>query len=90
MEKLRSKALRLGAEDFKKSMQQNKKWAVKVKNRWIHFGDDRYQDYTQHNDQGRRQSYLARARGIKNKSGQTTWKDKNTKNYWSVHLLWDG
>ena len=31
---------------------------------------------------------LARAKGIKNKSGQLTWKDKNTANYWAVRWLW--
>ena len=60
------------------------------KDKIIHFGDSRYQDYRQHKDEKRRASYLARAKGIKNKKGEFTWKDKNTKNYWSVHYLWDG
>ena len=60
------------------------------KDKIIHFGDSRYQDYRQHKDEKRRASYLARAIGIKNKKGEFTWKDKNTKNYWSVHYLWDG
>ena len=60
------------------------------KDKIIHFGDSRYQDYRQHKDEKRRASYLARAKGIKNKKGELTWKDKNTKNYWSVKYLWDG
>jgi len=56
----------------------------------IHFGDSRYQDFTQHKDEKRRASYLKRAKGIKNKEGKLTWRDKNTKNYWSVHYLWNG
>ena len=60
------------------------------KDKIIHFGGSRYQDYRQHKDEKRRASYLARAKGIKNKKGEFTWKDKNTKNYWSVHYLWDG
>ena len=41
-----------------------------------------------HGDKKRRDSYLARAKGIKNKKGELTWKDKNTANYWAEHYLW--
>ena len=41
-----------------------------------------------HGDAVRRKSYLARAKGIKNKKGELTWKDKNSANWWSVHKLW--
>lgn len=60
------------------------------KDKIIHFGNKNYEDYTQHKDEKRRKSYLARAKGIKNKKGELTWKDKNTRNYWSVHYLWAG
>ena len=43
----------------------------------IGFGDKNYEDFTQHKDEKRRKSYLARAKGIKNKQGELTWKDKN-------------
>jgi hypothetical protein len=72
------------------------KYSVYVKNtlnnkaKLIHFGHKDYQDYRQHKDKKRRKSYLARAKGIKNKKGELTWKNKNTKNYWSVHYLWAG
>lgn len=72
------------------------KFSVYVKNtktgkpKKINFGDRRYKDFRQHKDKKRRASYLARAKGIRNKAGKLTWKDKNTKNYWSVHYLWDG
>ena len=76
------------------STRKNKKFSVYVmkdgKKRLIHFGDDRYQDFTQHKDEKRRKSYLNRAKGIKNKKGELTWKDKNTANYWSVHYRWNG
>ena len=48
------------------------------------------QDFRQHKDPKRRASYLARAKGIKDKNGNPTWKDKNTANYWSVKFLWKG
>tara|TARA_R110000737_G_scaffold346434_1_gene376237 strand:+ start:653 stop:907 length:255 start_codon:yes stop_codon:yes gene_type:complete len=77
-----------------KSNAKNKKFSVYVmkdgKKRLINFGDSRYQDFTQHKDEKRRASYLARAKGIKNKKGELTWKDKNTPNYWAVHYLWKG
>ena len=56
----------------------------------IGFGLKGMQDYTQHKDPVRRKSYLARAKGIKNKKGELTWKDKNSKNYWSIRTLWGG
>tara|TARA_R110000803_G_C11967131_1_gene319364 strand:+ start:1375 stop:1629 length:255 start_codon:yes stop_codon:yes gene_type:complete len=77
-----------------KSNAKNKKFSVYVmkdgKKRLIHFGDSRYEDFTQHKDEKRRASYLARAKGIKNKKGELTYKDKNTPNYWAVKFLWKG
>lgn len=73
-----------------------KKYFVYVKNtktggvKKIGFGDKRYKDYTQHRDEKRRKSYLARAKGIKKKDGTLAWKDKNTANYWAVKFLWKG
>tara|TARA_R110000822_G_C15136930_1_gene475761 strand:- start:169 stop:447 length:279 start_codon:yes stop_codon:yes gene_type:complete len=56
----------------------------------IHYGHRDYQDFRQHKDKKRRESYLARAKGIKNKEGKLTWKDKNSKNYWAIKTLWAG
>ena len=81
-------------EPFKYSGKGKKKFSVYVKNekgnpKLIHFGHSDYEDFRQHKDETRRVSYLKRAKGIKNKKGELTWKDKNT-NYWSVHYLWGG
>ena len=63
----------------------------------IGFGHKDYQHFKDkigsyssldHNDEGRRKKYLKRAKGIKNKKGELTWKDKNTANWWAVHKLW--
>jgi hypothetical protein len=43
-----------------------------------------------HDDKHRQKLYLARAKGIKNKQGELTWKDKNSANYWAVRILWGG
>lgn len=77
----------MGKGKFKKSVY------VKGKNgkpKLIHYGHSDYQDFRQHKDEKRRQNYLKRAKGIKNKEGKLTWNNKDTKNYWSVHDLWKG
>ena len=59
--------------------------------RLIHFGATGYPDFKSGSATSeQRKSYLARAKGIKNKQGQLTWKDKSSPNYWSVKYLWKG
>ena len=75
-----------------KSTKKGKKMMVYVmkdgKKRLIHFGDSNMQDFTQHKDEARRKSYLARSGGIRNKQGKLTKNDKNSANYWSRKILW--
>ena len=75
-----------------KSDAKNKRYSVYVKKdgkvKKINFGDSRYKVFFEHKDKARQKSYLARAKGIKNKKGELTWKDKNSANYWAI-LLWD-
>ncbi len=84
-----------------KSKAKNKKYSVYVmrdgKKKLIHFGDTRYQHFKDklgqykkldHNDKERRKNYLSRAKGIKNKKGELTWKNKNYSNYYAVKYLW--
>ena len=76
-----------------KSQRKNKKFSVYVKGKdgkpkLIHFGDSRYEDFTQHKDKKRRESYRKRASKIKNKKGEYTYKLKDTPNYWSYNYLW--
>jgi len=70
------------------SKAKNKKYSVYVKSdtglKLIHFGLKGSQVFYQHKDKQRQKSYLARAKGIKNKKGELTWKLKDTPNYWSV------
>jgi hypothetical protein len=72
-----------------KSKRKNKKFMVKTKNGIVHFGDERYEDYTQHKDKKRREAYCKRSKGIKDKNGKLTYKDKDTANYWARKLLWN-
>jgi hypothetical protein len=70
---------------------------VQYNNKWIHFGDTRYEQYEDkiglyshlnHFDKRRRANYLSRAKGIKNKKGERTYLDKSSPNYYSVKYLW--
>lgn len=75
-----------------KSKAKNKKMSVFVKKdgkkKLIHFGDSRYKDFTQHGDKKKREAYLKRTAGIKNKQGKLTKDDKNSANYYSRRVLW--
>ena len=57
--------------------------------RLIHFGDSNMTDFTQGATQQQRKSYLARSKGIKDKSGKLTYNNKNSPNYWSRKVLWN-
>jgi hypothetical protein len=75
------------------SKAKGKKMSVYVmkndKKRLIHFGATGYDDWRSGTaTKEQRKSYLARAKGIKDKQGNLTWKDKNTSNYWAVRYLW--
>ena len=70
------------------SWRKYKKLAVKTPNGWVHFGDVRYQDYTQHGDQVKRSRYLKRAGAIRDKYGRKTIANVFSPNYWSARVLW--
>ena len=86
--------------EFKKSTRKGKKYSViSPSGKTIHFGAldmEQYKDSTglglysdkDHLDEKRRKSYLARAKGIKNKKCELTWKDPESANYYSVKFLW--
>ena len=78
----------LGGSDIKKSDRKHKKLAVKVDDKYIHFGDDRYDDYTKHKDDKRKKNYQARHKAIKTKDGKPAYKDKHKPSCWSMNLLW--
>ena len=76
------------------SKAKNKKYSVYVKGpsgkpKIIHFGAKGYPDWRSGTaSKEQRKSYLARAKAIKDKEGNLTWKNKNTANYWAVRYLW--
>jgi tRNA U34 5-carboxymethylaminomethyl modifying GTPase MnmE/TrmE len=71
---------------LKISEEKNKKYQVlnPSTNKYVSFGDIRYEDYTKHKDPVRRQSYLKRATKIKG-----DWKiDKYSPNSLAINILW--
>lgn len=85
---LKTKALKLGATEFATSKNKNKKYYVIYKGKKIHFGHSSYSDFTIHKDHERRRRYLARAKKITDGNGKLTWKNKNSPNFWAIHLIW--
>lgn len=86
--------------EFKESTRKNHKYMVKTPSKkWVHFGFKKMQQFRDstglglyshldHGDSKRRKSYLARAKGIKDKNGNLTWKNPESANYYSVKYLW--
>ena len=76
------------------SKAKGKKYSVYVKSssggkKLIHFGAKGMDDWKSGKaTKEQRKSYLARAKGIRDKNGNLTWKDKNSPNYWSIRYLW--
>jgi len=63
------------------SWRKNKKKVVCINKKLIHFGDKRYQDFTQHKDEKRRKSFRARHKC-------DSAKDKTTARFWACEELW--
>ena len=89
--------VKVGKYDYEKSTRKDKKLMTIVKGKIIHFGNSSYQHYRDktgiwsnldHNDKKRRENYLARAKGIKDKSGNLTYKDPSSPNYHAVNVIW--
>lgn len=68
------------------SSKDNKKYMIKnpTTDKWVHFGQMYYEDYTKHNNDKRRDNYLNRSGKIKG-----DWKhNKYSANNLSRNLLW--
>lgn len=64
-----------------KSNAKNKKFAVKINDKTINFGDSRYEDYTTHRNKDRRRAYRTR-------HARDNINDPNYAGFWSYWLLW--
>ncbi len=72
-----------------KSTRKDKKYMVLTDNGIVHFGQKGIKDFRQHGNKKKQKSYCNRAKGIKDKNGNLTYKNKNTANFWSRSLLWN-
>jgi hypothetical protein len=89
--------MKIGKYTYEKSTKKGKKLMVTVDGKVIHFGDatqEHYKDRTgiwsskDHLDKKRREAYLVRSKGIKNKAGILVYKDPSSANYHSRTVLW--
>lgn len=89
--------VKIGKYNYEKSTRKDKKLMTVVNGKKIHFGNPDYQHYRDrtgiwksldHNDKERRKSYLSRAKGIKDKNGDLTWKNPESPNYHAIRILW--
>ena len=70
---------------IQKSTRAGKKYMAKVGDKTVHFGAMGYEDYTTHNDEKRKASYLARHRTKED----WTLSGVDTAGFWARHLLWN-
>ena len=90
--------VKINGLEYQLSDRKNKKLKVYVDGKWVHFGDSRMEHYydktkllnpkLNHLDKDRRKNYLSRAKGIKDKEGNLTYKNKLSPNHYSVRILW--
>jgi hypothetical protein len=84
--------------NIQKSTRKDKKlMVISPKGKLIHFGSRNMQHYKDktgiwkskdHLDDKRRKNYLSRSKGIKDKKGNLTYKNKESANYYSINYLW--
>jgi hypothetical protein len=69
-----------------RSDKRDKKYKIFDPNneRWVHFGQMGYQDYTRHKDKKRRASYLSRSRKIRGDWKRNPYSPNNL----AIHILW--
>jgi hypothetical protein len=88
MDKLKQKALSLGATEFGKSNMKGKRLYVRYKGKKIHFGAEGASTFLEHNDIKKRNAWRARHSKIRDKQGRLVHKLKTSPSFWSWHILW--
>jgi hypothetical protein len=84
IEEVQKKAKRYLGKEVQPSTRKGKKFMVFDGNKWIHFGQMGYEDFTKHKDPLRRERYRKRAFNIKG-----NWRDnKYSPNNLSINILW--
>tara|TARA_Y100000114_G_scaffold138331_1_gene141229 strand:- start:6766 stop:7038 length:273 start_codon:yes stop_codon:yes gene_type:complete len=89
--------IKIGKYTYEKSNRKDKKLMTVVDGKKVHFGNPAYQHFKDktsiwsnldHNDKARRDNYLTRSAGIKNKEGKLTKDDPSSPNYHARRILW--
>jgi hypothetical protein len=88
MDKLREKALFLGATQFGESKAKGKRFYVVYNGKKINFGLKGGSTYIDHGDDKKRDAWRARHSKIKLKTGEYAYKVKTQPEFWSYHVLW--
>ena len=77
---VKKNATRLGLGTVYVSTRKNKKYSIMINGKLVHFGDNRYEDFTGHGDEYRRELFRKR-----NAKWATAAKDSPA--YLAYHLL---
>ena len=88
MEKLKQKALKLGATEFGKSSMKGKRFYVVYQGKRINFGSSVGRAFIDHRDNKIRANWYARHSMIKDKDGRYVINDKTSASFWSHQILW--
>ena len=88
MQRLRVKAMELGAIDFGISDRKDKRFYVLYNGRVINFGSKQGQTFIDHGNENKKNAWIARHSKIKNKAGELVIKLKTSPSYWSYKILW--
>lgn len=88
MQRLRVRAMELGALDFGISDRKDKKFYVLYNGRIINFGSKHGKTFIDHGDENKKNAWIARHSKITNKNGELVINLKTSSSYWSHKLLW--
>lgn len=89
MEKLRQKALKLGATDFGRSDKPTKRFFVIYKDKRIDFGSDSRNTFFDKPDKEKRKNWYARhSTNINKRTGKKFINEKTSPLYWASKILW--
>lgn len=92
--------VKIGKYEYLLSDKKDKKLMVIVNNKKIYFGQKGYEHFfdktglldkkLNHKDEKRKERYLKRSKGIKDKNGNLTYKNPESANFHSINILWMG
>ena len=89
MEKLRDKAIKLGATGFGSSNKPGKRFFVEYKGKLIDFGSDSRETFFDIKNKEKRKNWYARhSKNINKKTGRPFIQEKTSGLYWASKILW--